>query len=1692
NDIILFKSPNLQEPLKTTPGWGYFYSDAYVDRFGIFANGSIYILGNGMYYKGGGGLFIWKISVNGNVLTDISSILPHSWTVPGNNMFWLTGAYGNGTLALAEDNFNQTECNIILIRNNTIVATIKDPLGYTGSNQQPSMAFADGQFLFLVQDNGKILAALISQDGSVTDVSSHFNYIQMINPDSDLLGIGKVFVIAAGSTYIFNPSTGDLISVNNPAQVGITSYFNSTCVLLGGVESQNFTVELMNLNDRSITKVFAVSNVPFLSSFSSLGALDMGFYNGTLLIAGPFLSRYGPINTVNLDDVKTANVTFVISPKNAWLTVDQCLCGSDMDQIALPLSNGTFWMNNAVYGEYYVYAQSPDYMDYFGVVDVNSSNQVIRINLKPGYINSSVSYPWFTVGPHDITIQFLNMQVAKYSAHIGLFAVDAGNSDVIYAASSVGPGMTGPIGDGGIYKTTNGGKTWFPVDLGLPFAPVTGLYINESDPEILLAGLSNYGIYMTTDGGGYWFKVSNFTDAIDIVNAGGKIFAGSDQGVIESTDSGYSWRLIEPTQYEVNSISISNTTIYALLNDLVLLKSTDLGQSWSEVYKFMGYYPYTVRASPFNSSIVYVTIGGGAVYVNSITIPTSVPTFYSDDGGRTFVPVVSLPVKTVVFDGQNSSVMWAVGYPDLYSFNGGRSFYATFLTVDNMEIYVDPANDSILLAGSDQGMFESNDRGISWYSISGNITDELSDAVSVSENGSMVLLSMQDLGTYMTYDGGGSWFPVSAGPENSLVYINPGNSSWVYDMDRGYASPIRVSNNGGLSFFQINGVYSPGYYTGNELFAVNSSNGKSVLLGTASGLYYSDNYGLNWTLVKGSPTDITALQYVDKNFMVVGTEQGVYVFNGSAWICSKGISGNVNSISVDPGNTSIVVASVGSSFGSDKLYLSINGGESFFIENTTLDQLFLYHVLYFPIPAQFFFLNTTGYPLVAITNYGVYLSTDLGKTWHDISYNLHSGQVDDLKFVDGNLYVATYGEGLQEIKNFSLSSLPGTLVVDIPANMQFYLNGREQPVYDGHQVFYLRPGTYRVSIQGQGYAKNETVDVKPMGVYYANLTAAVYFVENGLPSGYSWSVSFDGMLKSTSSTWIVFSNVTPGFHAYSVFLNASAFLKGYVAEPESGYVHDLNWPNESIYITFHTTETYNLTILEKGLPHGGLWHFVINVGSDAAPQASFEFSSEKSGISLMLPNGTYTFSDYAQGYYSYPASGTFSINGKPESITINFYYYELQNLSGLSSWARGWQANAYAGGNGFMITGDPLIYFNGKNFIEPAYQHEGFFISASWNGECFLLVGQRWAPGMGVFAGEYFPSNNSFVDLTPLFPPYLNRSAILRSVSWNGTVFLIMGDRLSSSSHGTTLLYEYVPSEGRLLNVSYLLPPNFREVIDCCGNPLEEVISIKGVFYTAIQSPEGFEMGRIVNGSFEQVNVNLSGFNLFNSNHDFMSYSNGSIYLYGTMQPGGPVVYMLNASTFSARVIFSSSNGQIVAGEPFAYGYAVSLQGNDFKDLCFVVNTSGSWIALNVTKVLPQSWNVVQAIFGYRDLYVLTELAGTNVEEAGLIPLFPAYYNVTFEEKGLPVGISWGLTLSNGQGFITNGSCITFEEPDGNYSYAIEPVQGYAVYPASGYFLVNGSSIALQVTFIPPVYSVTFVESGLPSGTIWSVTLNGA
>jgi hypothetical protein len=104
---------------------------------------------------------------------------------------------------------------------------------------------------------------------------------------------------------------------------------------------------------------------------------------------------------------------------------------------------------------------------------------------------------------------------------------------------------------------------------------------------------------------------------------------------------------------------------------------------------------------------------------------------------------------------------------------------------------------------------------------------------------------------------------------------------------------------------------------------------------------------------------------------------------------------------------------------------------------------------------------------------------------------------------------------------------------------------------------------------------------------------------------------------------------------------------------------------------------------------------------------------------------------------------------------------------------------------------------------------------------------------------------------------------------------------------------------------------------------------------------------------------------------------------------------------------------------------------------------------------------------------------------------FEAGYAVTFSETGLPSGAMWSVTL-NAATLSSSTASIVFSEANGMYSYSIPTSDGYAPSPAAGSVTVDGAAVSVPVSFslIPPgEYDVTFTESGLPSGTMWSVTL---
>ncbi|MCI4343946.1 MAG: hypothetical protein L3J92_07570, partial [Thermoplasmata archaeon] len=107
-------------------------------------------------------------------------------------------------------------------------------------------------------------------------------------------------------------------------------------------------------------------------------------------------------------------------------------------------------------------------------------------------------------------------------------------------------------------------------------------------------------------------------------------------------------------------------------------------------------------------------------------------------------------------------------------------------------------------------------------------------------------------------------------------------------------------------------------------------------------------------------------------------------------------------------------------------------------------------------------------------------------------------------------------------------------------------------------------------------------------------------------------------------------------------------------------------------------------------------------------------------------------------------------------------------------------------------------------------------------------------------------------------------------------------------------------------------------------------------------------------------------------------------------------------------------------------------------------------------------------------------------------------YSVKFSESGLPSGLKWKVTVDGVTKSLTsNGATDTLTWTglaNNTYSYSISGISGWhqATLPYSGSVVVNGASVTeTTLVYVEVTYSVTFSESGLPSGLTWQVTVDG-
>jgi thermopsin len=118
--------------------------------------------------------------------------------------------------------------------------------------------------------------------------------------------------------------------------------------------------------------------------------------------------------------------------------------------------------------------------------------------------------------------------------------------------------------------------------------------------------------------------------------------------------------------------------------------------------------------------------------------------------------------------------------------------------------------------------------------------------------------------------------------------------------------------------------------------------------------------------------------------------------------------------------------------------------------------------------------------------------------------------------------------------------------------------------------------------------------------------------------------------------------------------------------------------------------------------------------------------------------------------------------------------------------------------------------------------------------------------------------------------------------------------------------------------------------------------------------------------------------------------------------------------------------------------------------------------------------------------FVLIEGQTTNMVQFTHVNM----YSLTFNEAGLASGTTWSVVV-NGVSMSSSSGSITFTNLyGGSYSYYISVPSGYSTSSSSGTVTVM-SNTSQTITFTKQMYTIEFQETGLTSGTNWTVTVNG-
>jgi photosystem II stability/assembly factor-like uncharacterized protein len=288
---------------------------------------------------------------------------------------------------------------------------------------------------------------------------------------------------------------------------------------------------------------------------------------------------------------------------------------------------------------------------------------------------------------------------------VGAIAVAPSDENVIYVGMGEHAirGQSSTYGDG-MYKSTDQGRTWTHIGLAAS-RQISAVRVHPSNPDVVYVavqgdrwkGTSDRGIYRTTDGGKTWTQLLKGENA----------FSGASDLSMDATNPRILYAAMwdhQRTPWMVRSGGAGSG----------IWKSVDGGDTWKRsqdgLPKLVG--KIGVSVSPANPDRVYAIVEAenGGLFRSDDAGKT-----WRQQSGDRLIQTRSWYYMNVTADPKNADVVWVMNAPVMKSIDGGRTFASVSATHgDNHQLWINPTNPNYLINANDGGASISLDGGKSW------------------------------------------------------------------------------------------------------------------------------------------------------------------------------------------------------------------------------------------------------------------------------------------------------------------------------------------------------------------------------------------------------------------------------------------------------------------------------------------------------------------------------------------------------------------------------------------------------------------------------------------------------------------------------------------------------------------------------------------------------------------------------------------------------------------------------------------------------------------------------------------------------------------------------------------------------------------------------------------------------------------